>query len=346
MAHRGPRRSLLALAVLLALALVAALAACGGGDDDAAAGTGDSAGGGTVTLVSYSTPREVYEELIPAFRATPRGQGVEFEQSYGASGEQSRAVEGGLPADVVAFSLAPDVDRLVEADLVAADWAQGPTRGMVSNSVVVFAVREGNPKNIRTWDDLLREDVDVLTPNVFTSGGAKWNTMAAYGAQLQLGRTPTQAQEYLRRLYLNVSVQDKSAREALQTFVAGKGDVLLAYENEAILAREKGEKIDFVVPDQTLLIENPIAVTTSSGNADAARAFVDYALSPKAQRVFGEAGYRPVDETVAEEFDYARPAKLFTIEDLGGWSKVNEEFFDRDNGVVAAIFQNQGTPIE
>jgi len=345
MAHRGPRRSLVALALLLALALVAALAACG--DDDASgSGTGGDSAGGKITLVSYSTPREVYEKLIPAFQATPGGQGVEFEQSYGASGEQSRAVEGGLPADIVAFSLAPDVDRLVKADLVPADWAAGPTRGMVSNSVVVFAVREGNPKNIRTWDDLLREDVDVLTPNVFTSGGAKWNTMAAYGAQLQLGKTPTQAQEYLRQLYANVSVQDKSAREALQTFVAGKGDVLLAYENEAILAREKGEKIDFVVPEQTLLIENPIAVTSSSGNAEAARAFVDYTLSADGQRAFGEAGYRPVDATVAKDFRFAKPAKLFTIEDLGGWEKVNEEFFDRDNGVVAKIFQNQGTPIE
>jgi sulfate/thiosulfate transport system substrate-binding protein len=347
MHHRRPRRTLTTLALLLVLALVAALSACGDDDDAAGSGTsGESAGGGTLTLVAYSTPREVYEKLIPAFQGTSAGQGVQFEQSYGSSGEQSRAVEGGLPADVVAFSLAPDVDRLVKADLVAADWADTPTRGMVSNSVVVFAVREGNPKNIRTWDDLVREDVDVLTPNVFTSGGAKWNTMAAYGAQLEQGKSPQQAREYLRRLYGRVVVQDKSAREALQTFVAGKGDVLLAYENEAILARTKGEKIDYVVPDQTLLIENPIATVTESENAEAARAFVDYALSADAQRVFGEAGYRPVDETVAGEFDFPAPPGLFTIADLGGWDTVNEEFFDRDNGVVAKIFQDQGTPLE
>jgi len=332
------------------LSLVVALAAiwlsgCGGGDT--ASGETSAGGGGTkLTLVAYSTPKEVYERLIPAFQATEAGTGVTFEQSYGASGEQSRNVEAGLAADYVAFSLAPDVDRLVKAGLVDADWADSKFDGMVSDSVVVFFVRPGNPKDIRTWDDLLRDDVEVLTPNVFTSGGAKWNTMAAYGAQLQLGRTAEQARDYLTRLYANVSVQDKSARESLQTFVGGKGDVLLGYENEAILAKAKGEDIDYVVPDQTLLIENPAAVTTGTKRPEAARAWLDYVRSPEAQRVFGEAGYRPVDPDVAATFDFPAPAKLFTIDDLGGWSKVNDEFFDRDNGVVAKIFTDQGTPIE
>lgn len=332
------------------LSLIVALAAiwlsgCGG-DDSGSGDTSAGDGGTKLTLVAYSTPKEVYEKLIPAFQATDAGKGVEFEQSYGASGEQSRNVEAGLPADYVAFSLAPDVDRLVKADLVDADWASSKYDGMVSDSVVVFFVRPGNPKNIRTWDDLLRDDVEVLTPNVFTSGGAKWNTMAAYGAQLQLGKTPQQATDYLTKLYANVSVQDKSARESLQTFVGGKGDVLLGYENEAILAKAKGESIDYVVPDETLLIENPAAITTDSKSPEAAQAWLEYVKSPEAQKVFGEAGYRPVDPDVAKTFDFPTPPKLFTIADLGGWSKVNDEFFDRDNGVVAKIFKNQGTPIE
>lgn len=333
--------------LLSVLVAMAAIWLSGCGDDDSTAG-GTTADGGSakLTLVAYSTPREVYEKLIPAFQATDAGTGVEFEQSYAASGEQSRAVEAGLPADYVAFSLAPDVDRLVKAGLVAEDWAAQKYEGMVSTSVVALIVRPGNPKGIRTWDDLLRDDVEVLTPNVFTSGGAKWNTMAAYGAQLQLGKTPAQAEEYLTKLYANVSVQDKSARESLQTFIAGKGDVLLGYENEAILAKEKGEEIDFVVPDETLLIENPAAVVSSSKSPDQAQAWLDYVQSPEAQKVFGEAGYRPVDPDVAKGFDYPQPSKLFTIDDLGGWSKVNDEFFDRDAGVVAEIFKNQGKAIE
>ncbi|MCC6832520.1 MAG: sulfate ABC transporter substrate-binding protein [Thermoleophilia bacterium] len=332
------------------LSLVVALAAiwlsgCGG-DDTASGETSAGGGGANLTLVAYSTPREVYEKLIPAFQATDAGKGVEFEQSYAASGEQSRAVEAGLPADYVAFSLAPDVDRLVKAGLIAEDWTSQRYRGMVSDSVVVLIVRPGNPKGIAGWDDLLRDDVEVLTPNVFTSGGAKWNTMAAYGAQLQLGKTPAQAEEYLAKLYANVSVQDKSARESLQTFLAGKGDVLLGYENEAILAKAKGEEIDFVVPDETLLIENPAAVVTSSKHPERAQAWLDFVQSPEAQKVFGEAGYRPVDPDVAKAFHHPRPGKLFTIDDLGGWSKVNEEFFDRDTGVVAEIFTNQGKALE
>jgi sulfate/thiosulfate-binding protein len=333
------------LAIVLALSALT-LAACG--DDDDGASTGGGGDGANLTLAAYSTPREVYERLIPAFTETPEGEGVSFEQSYGASGEQRRAVEAGLPADIVAFSLAPDVDALVDADLVAPDWADTPTNGMVSDSLVVFLVREGNPKNITTWDDLLKDDVDVLTPNVFTSGGAKWNTMAAYGAQIEQGKTPAEAKEYLRQLYGNVSVQDKSAREALATFSTGKGDVLLAYENESLLAKRNGESVDYVIPDQTLLIENPIAITTESSAPETAQAFVDYTVTPESQRVFAELGYRSVLPAVADEFadDYPTPPNLFTIADLGGWGPVNDEFFDRDNGVVAAIFKDQGTPLE
>ena len=257
------------LAALASLAVLLVASGCGGTSSDASSG-GDGSGG-KLTLVAYSTPEEAYKELIPAFNKTSDGKGVSFSQSYAASGEQSRAVEGGLPADVVEFSLEPDMTRLVDADLVDKDWNQNEYKGMVTNSVVVFMVRKGNPKGIKDWDDLVTGDVEVLEPNPFTSGGAKWNIMAAYGAQLEKGKTPEEAQQYLAELFKNVPVLDKSARESLQTFSSGKGDVLLGYENEAILAQQKGEELDYVVPDQTMLIENPVAATTEAKDADLAQ---------------------------------------------------------------------------
>ena len=291
--------------------LVLAVVGCGGVSEA-------SADGSKLTLVAYSTPREVYAQLTKDFAKTPEGQGVSFDESYGSSGEQSRAVEQGLPADVVAFSLAPDVDRLVEAGLVEERWDKDEYEGMVTSSVVVFAVRKGNPKGIKTWDDLVKDGVEVIEPNPFTSGGARWNVMAAYGAQLKLGKSHEQAVEYLGELFKHVSVQDKSARESLQTFTGGKGDVLLAYENEAILAQAKGEELDYVVPEQTILIENPAAVVSEGGNAEKATAFLDYIRSEPAQRVFGKAGYRPVNEALADEFQFPMPQDLFTIADVGG----------------------------
>jgi sulfate transport system substrate-binding protein len=326
--------------------LVAVASGCGGESADATPGGGAESGETTLALVAYSTPREVYAQLTEDFAATDAGAGVSFQQSYASSGEQSRAVAAGLPADVVAFSLEPDVKRLVDEGLVSASWSEDEHDGMVSDSVVVFAVREGNPENIRTWDDLTREDVEVITPNPFTSGGAQWNVMAAYGAQLELGRSEAEAMEYLRQLFRNVSVQDKSAREALQTFVGGKGDVLIAYENEAILARDKGEELDYVVPDETILIENPIAVVSEGAKTEQAQAFVDFVRSPEAQRVFGDAGYRPILEDVLAEFDYPTPPRLFTIAELGGWMAVREEFFDVESGVMAEIQRELGQALE
>jgi sulfate/thiosulfate-binding protein len=321
------------------IALIAAVSAAGCGGVSSAGGGGD---GGRLTLVAYSTPREAYEEIIPAFQETLVGSGVSVDQSYGSSGEQSRAVEAGLPADVVAFSLAPDVTRLVEEGLVEENWAQDEFDGMVTHSVVVLAVRKGNPKQIESWDDLVREDVEVITPNPFTSGGARWNLMAAYGAQRELGNSHEQAVEFLAQLLSNTAVQNKSAREALQTFVGGKGDVMLAYENEAITAQQNGEELDYVVPDQTILIENPVAVVSESGNLEKAQAFLDYLRSPEAQRVFGEKGYRPVLDEVLAAFSYPAPSALFTIDDLGGWETVTERFFDREEGIVARIEQELG----
>jgi sulfate/thiosulfate transport system substrate-binding protein len=333
------------ISVFSLVGAIVLLAAAGcGGQDPGQAGTGGDGGSAGLSLAAYSTPREAYEEIIPAFQATDAGKNVSFDQSYASSGEQSRAVEAGLPADVVAFSLEPDITRLVDAGIVTENWSDDEHAGMVTNSVVVFAVRKGNPEHIQTWDDLLKEGVEVITPNPFTSGGAQWNLMAAYGAQLELGKSEDEAVEYLSQLLSHVPVQDKSARESLQTFSGGKGDVLLAYENEAIFAQQKGEEVDYVVPDQTILIENPVAVTAEA--PEQARAFVEFLRSPDAQKIFGDKGYRPIVEDVLAEFDYPTPPNLFTIADLGGWSDVRERFFDRENGIVAEINQGLGVPTE
>jgi sulfate transport system substrate-binding protein len=340
--HKRPLGIVLGALALIATLLVAT--GCGGSSNSEASG-GDGSGG-KLTLVAYSTPEEAYKELIPAFNKTAEGKGVSFSQSYAASGEQSRAVEGGLPADVVEFSLEPDMTRLVDADLVDQSWNQNEYKGMVTNSVVVLMVRKGNPKNIKDWDDLVSGDVDVLEPNPFTSGGAKWNIMAAYGAQLEKGRTPDEAQEYIAKLFDNVSVLDKSARESLQTFSSGKGDVLLGYENEAILAQQKGEELDYIVPDQTLLIENPLAATSEAKDPELAQSFVDFLYTDEAQEIFVSKGYRPVVEGTAGAEDFPEPPELFEITKFGGWDKVNTEFFDPANGIVAKIFQDQGKSTE
>ena len=312
-----------------------------------AAGCGGSggSGGNKLTLVAYSTPREAYEQLIPAFQKTDAGKGISVSQSYGASGDQARAVQSGLAGDVVALSLEPDMTKLVDAGLVAKDWNADAHKGMITNSVVAFIVRKGNPKNIRTWDDLIKPGVEVIEPNPFTSGGAKWNIMAAYGAQLQAGKTPEQANAYLLELFRHVPVQDKSAREALQTFIGGKGDVMLAYENEAINAQQKEQPVDYVVPDNTILIENPIAVAARSRHAATASAFVDFLRSEPAQRLYAERGYRPVNEAAAAGADFPEPPGLFTIKDLGGWTDVNKRFFDKEAGIVADIERTVGVSV-
>jgi sulfate/thiosulfate transport system substrate-binding protein len=334
-------RSLRSLTPLAALAVLV-LAGCGGTSDDSADASGDGGGSTKLTLVAYSTPEEAYKELIPAFNKTPAGNGVSFNQSYAASGEQSRAVEGGLKADVVEFSLEPDMTRLVDAGLVDEDWNQNEYDGFVTNSVVVLMVRKGNPKNIQTWDDLIKDDVEVLVPNPFTSGGAKWDIMAAYGAALEQGKSEDEAKDYLTKLFDHVPVLDKSARESLQTFSSGKGDVLVGYENEAILAQQQGEEVDYVVPDETLLIQNPVAVDNESEDPEKAKAFVDFLYTPEAQEIFAGKGYRPVVEGTKTTEDFPTPAKLFEITKFGGWAEVNDTFFDPEKGVIAEIFQSQG----
>jgi sulfate/thiosulfate-binding protein len=317
-------------ALLLVLASLLGLAACGG----------SSGGGRKVRLVAYSTPQAAFAALIPAFEATASGQGVTFSQSYGASGDQSRAVLAGLPADVVDLSLEPDVTKLVAAGLVPAGWNANPTHGFVTDSVAVFLVRKGNPKHIQTWDDLVRPGVAVLTPNPFSSGSARWNVMAAYGAKLAEGATPAQAQAYLTTLFHHVVSQDTSARNATQTFLAGKGDVLIAYENEAIADQKKGSPVDYVVPTDTILIQNPIAVLTK-GSA-AARSFVTYLLSPAGQEIWAAQGYRPVLAGTPGASRFPTPAGLFTIDKVGGWPQATKQFFDPTSGVVTKIEQSLG----
>jgi sulfate/thiosulfate transport system substrate-binding protein len=295
-----------------------------------------------LALVAYSTPKDAYAQLIAAFQKTAAGQGVSFSQSYGASGDQSRAVAAGLPADIVALSLAPDISSLVQKHLVAQSWNKDKFHGMVTRSVVVFVVRDGNPKHLKTWSDLVRPGVQVVTPNPFTSGGARWNIMAAYGGMLRDGKTPKQAQTYLAQMWKHVVAAPSSAREGLQTFLAGRGDVFLAYENEAIFAQKHNQPVQFVIPKATILIENPIAVTSNSQHKQQAQAFVNFLRTKPAQRIFASNGYRPLIKGVTEGLSFPTRPQLFTIKYVGGWNAVEKTFFDPNKGVMAKIIGSSG----
>ena len=332
------KRALAAGAGLAAAALVAA-----GCSNDAA---GATSGNVRLSLVAYSTPQAAYEKIIKAFEQTPAGRHVTFTQSYGASGDQSRAVASGLSADVVAFSLAPDVTRLVDAQLVSPSWAANTHHGMVTDSVVVIATRKGNPKHVRDWSDLTRKGVKVITPNPFTSGGARWNVMAAYGAASHVGKDAAAGKAYLGKLFRNVPVQDDSARKSLQTFAGGEGDALISYENDAIFAQQHGQALDYVVPRDTILIQNPVAVTTDSTHPEQAKAFVNFLYTKAAQRIFADNGYRPVVPGIAKPDQFPKPAGLFTINQLGGWTKVTDTFFDPTKGVTAGIEKQVGVGVD
>jgi sulfate/thiosulfate transport system substrate-binding protein len=335
--------------------LAVALAGCGGSSDattssSAAASTSNAAattGSTQLQLVAYSTPKKAYDALTAAFGQTSAGKGVTFGQSFGASGSQSRAVDSGQPADVVAFSTTPDMTRLVKDGIVAKTWDANPYKGFSSDSVVVFVVRKGNPKHIAGWDDLIKPGVDVITPNPSTSGSARWNILAGYGAQLKEGKTPAEALDYLKTLLTkNVSVQDSSASAALQTFTGGKGDVLLDYESDALAAKKAGDPIDIVYPQQTILIQTPIAVTSKSSHQAQAQAFVNWQWSAAGQTIWAQKGYRPVLASVASQFasKFPTPPQLFTIDYLGGWTKVSKTFFAPSTGSVTKIEQAAGVP--
>ena len=317
---------------------VLALSACRGGSSSG------SGGGSKVTLnlVAYSTPQAAYTAEITAFQKTEAGKNVTIKTSYGASGDQSRAVASGQAADIVAFSLSPDIDRLVKAKLVAASWADNPYKGMITDSVAVITTRKGNPKNIKTWDDLVKPGLKVLTPNPFSSGSARWNILAAYGAELKEGKSEADAQAYLGQLFKNVPVQAASGRASLTAFTGGEGDAIITYENEAIFAQQNEQAIDYTVPDSTILIENPIAVTSETKHPTQAKAFLDFLYSEAGQAIYEDNGYRPIVKTTPGYDKFPQPAKLFTIADLGGWSAATKKFFDPDAGIITAIEKSNG----
>jgi sulfate transport system substrate-binding protein len=334
-----------ALAATIAAASLVMTACAGGGSSDtvgaAAAAEPAASGGSTVNLFAYAVPKVGYDRLIPAFQATEAGKGVQFQQSYGASGDQSRKVAAGAEADFVNFSVEPDITRLVEAGLVDKGWNTGEHQGIPFGSVVTIVVRKGNPKGIADWDDLLEDGVEVVTPNPFSSGSAKWNLLAPYAAKSNGGADQAAGLAYVSSLVTDhVKIQPKSGREATEAFLQGSGDVLLSYENEALFIEGNGDPVEHVTPPQTFKIENPTAVVTQSANAAKATAFNDFLFTPEAQKLWAEAGFRPVDPTVAAEYadTFPQPEKLWTIADLGGWKQVDSTLFTKDVGSIAKIY--------
>jgi sulfate transport system substrate-binding protein len=320
-----------------------ALTGCGGS-------SGAAAGKDSLSLVGFSILEQANKQVISDFNETSEGKDVTFKQSYGASGDQARAVIGGQKADIVHLSLEPDVQKLVDEKLVADDWKSTPSKGILTQSVVVMVVRKGNPKDIQTWDDLVKPGVKIITPNPASSGSAKWNILAAYGHVLADGGSETDAQDYLTKLFGNVEALPGSGRDATTAFQSGQGDVLLSYENEAILAKQSGADFDYVVPPETLLIQNPGAVTTDASTK--AKDFLTYLTGKEAQTDYAEQGFRPLDDSISVEVEGANdpsdpfPApskKLLTIDgDFGGWSEANTKFFDENDGIVTKIQQETG----
>jgi sulfate transport system substrate-binding protein len=340
MTSPGTSRTKVGAALAAILALVAiVVAGCGGSSNDSASG----ASGGKLDVVGYSTPESVYEESIePGFEATSQGKDVSFSNSFGASGDQSRAVVAGQPASVVHFSQAGDMERLVEeGELVAKGWEKQPYGGIATDSVAVLVVRKGNPEGIESFDDLLSKDVRVITPNPFSSGSARWNIMAIYGSQLNAGKSPQQALDAVKTVLSKTIVQPGSARDALAAFTQGEGDVLISYENEAIKAEDEGEDVEYVIPPSTIQIETPIAVTVDAPEP-AAQDFLDYIWSDAGQELWAENGYRPVNPKLVDPKQFPTPKDLFKIAQFGGWGKVNDEFFDDESGKVASIEKELG----
>jgi sulfate transport system substrate-binding protein len=347
---RPSRPSRVAAPAVLAAATLALTACAGGGASDAVGGAGSAepAAARTVTLslYAYAVPKVGFDKVIPGFNATEAGRGVTFQQSYGPSGDQSRKVAAGASADVVSFSVEPDVTRLVDAGLVDKGWNANAHKGIPFGSVVTIVVRKGNPKGIKGWDDLLKPGVEVVTPNPFSSGSAKWNLLAPYADKSNGGANKAAGLAYIDKLVTeHVKVQPKSGREATETFLQGTGDALLSYENEALFAEGKGDPVEHVTPAVTFKIENPVAVIRTSKHPAEAKAFVDYLYTPAAQRLWAEQGFRPVDTSVAAEFAsrFPQPRKLWTIDDLGGWKAVDGTLFKKGTGDIAVIYDKATT---
>jgi len=310
--------------------------------------TSVAAAGTNLSLVGYSTPKVVLGKVIQAWQQTADGKDASFSQSYGASTDQARAVANGLKADLVFLSTGDDVNLLVDAGLVDSKWNKQAYNGIGADTVVVFAVRNGNPKHIKGWNDLIRSGVQVITPNPFSSGSAKWNILAAYGAQRRLGKTDKQATAYVRELFKHVVSQDTSGRNATNTFLSGKGDVLLTYESEALNARLNGQDMQYVIPRQSMLIELPIAVLKSSSNKDLANKFIQFVKGTSAQDLFAQYGFRPVNPKVAKKYADKFPSRpgIFKIDDkiIGGWRHADDVWFDPNKGRMVQIERAVGGP--
>jgi len=327
---------------VLAIAAVALVAVAG-----AAAGTRSSKST-NLSVIAYSTPKTVFGKIIEAFQQTPEGKDVSFSQSYGASTDQAKAVAAGLGADLVFLSWGGDVNLLVDAGLVDSKWDRQSYGGVEADTVVVFAVRNGNPKHIKSWNDLIKPGVQVVTPNPFSSGSARWNILAAYAAQRRLGKSDKQAQDYVQKLFEHVVSQDTSGRNATNTFLSGRGDVLLTYESEAITSKAAGQDIQYVIPRQTMLIQLPIAVLKNSPNRDVANKFIQFTKGATAQDLFGQYGWRPVNKAVAAKYKSKYPDRpgLARIDDkiIGGYRAAEKRWFDVNNGLMAKIERAVGGP--
>lgn len=324
------------VAAVAALAVLS-LGACSGGASSASS---------SVAVVGYSVPQPAYDALEAAFKKTDAGKGVTFTSSFGASGSQSKAVAAGQKADYVAFSVEPDVQNLVPAK-VDAGWSSDANQGNVSDSVVVIVTRKGNPLHITGWDDIVKPGVKIVTADPASSGSAKWNILAAYEHKIVTGGTEDDAKAYLTQFFGNTVSRATSGAIAMTQFLSGTGDVLISYEDEAIAARQAGNDVDYVVPSDTFLIENPAAVTKTAPQA--AKDFLAFVRSDAGQAVFASKGFRPVSKTVTvgnvegandPANPFPAPAKVTTIADLGGWSAVNKKFFG-DSGLVTAIEGNE-----
>jgi sulfate/thiosulfate transport system substrate-binding protein len=347
--------------LILALLLITLFTtACAGGKatNDTA---NEASANGEVKLIlgAYTTPREAYGEIIPLFQKSWKektGQTVTFEESYQGSGAQSRAVVEGFEADIVALSLEADITRIEKAGLITHDWRTEPFGGMVSTSVVGLAVREGNPKNIKDWVDLTQPDLQILTPNPKTSGGAMWNILALYGAAKRghvagYSADDAGAQDFLLAVLNNVTVMDKGARESITNFEKGIGDAAISYENEVLVGQQAGQNYELVLPTSTIRIDNPVAVVDAyvdkHGTREAAEAFVDFLFSKEAQEVLAKYGLRSPDEEVANATASSYPSigDLFTIDEFGGWKEATPAFFG-DDGIFYKVFgQVQGIQV-
>jgi sulfate/thiosulfate-binding protein len=340
------------LSVVVVLFLAVLLFNCG------EKGTSDQSQEDQLILGAYTVPKDAYQkEIIPAFQKywqEKTGRKVTFSESYIASGAQSRAIVAGMEADIAALSLEDDIVRLARAGLITHDWKGKRCNGFVTRSLVVLVIRPQNPKQIKNWEDLTADNIAVIYPSPKTSGGAMWFVNAIYGAGLKMTEVkngkadPAYARDLLKRIQKRVKVMDKSGRESVTTFEKGFGDVLVTYENEALLRQMEGKDFPFIIPDATILIENPIAIVDKyvdkHGTREVAEAFVDFLYTKEVQRSFAKYGFRPVDEEVLKEFaaKYPVPPLLFDMSYLGGWDKVNEEIYGTE-GTWTKIIEELGT---